>query len=94
MNNDPDDDLLTVLLLLSGVGGFGVLSIGTFLAPVRDWLVDVGVLASGDGVVLAFTGGAGLDLPRLLIAIGVVLLLLLLAVTIISRRRKAVRSRV
>ena len=81
------DDGLMLLLLLTGATGFGLFSLASFLAPVQTWLVEHGILVAGDTVLLGWgEGNVGLDLGRLVIAVGVLLLLLLLAVVIVRKR--------
>lgn len=89
MDKNDEDNLFTLLLILAGGGLFGAFSVANLMVPVREWLVDMGVLITGPDVLVPLLGGTGLDLGRTVIAIGVVLLLLLGAVAVVTRVRKA-----
>jgi hypothetical protein len=89
MPNSPgnlDDDTITLVLLLAGVGGLGLFSAGSLLKPVRTWMVEHQVLAT-DGVIVPIGEGAGLDVWRLAIAAGAVVVVLALGWAIFNRRR-------
>lgn len=91
MDKNDEDNLFTLLLILAGVGLFGAFSVANLIAPVRDWLVDIGALVTGPDVLVPLLGGTGLDLGRTVIAAGAVLLLLVVAVAVVTRVRKGRR---
>lgn len=85
---NEEDNMLTLILLLCGVGGFGLFSATTFLAPVQIWMVQNGILAEGPGVLLGWgETNVGLDLARIIVAAGVVVLLLVILIAVIRQRR-------
>ncbi len=92
-SGSTEDDWIVLLLLLCGVGGAGLFSIGTFLAPVQTWLLVHGILVAGSSALVHWgPRDVGLDLPRLAIGIAVVLLLAVLAGA--ALRRQGAKSRV
>jgi hypothetical protein len=81
------DDWIVLMLLLIGASGFGLFSLSSLLAPVQTWLVEVGVLVVGEGVIVGWgESHAGLDLGRLVIAGGVLVLFALGAVLAVRKR--------
>lgn len=88
---DSTDDWIALLMLLTGVSGFGLFSLGKFFAPVREFLVQSGVLVEGSDVVIAIEGEAGLDIWRLLVVLGA--LALVVAVLVGLMRSRARRRR-
>lgn len=75
-----DDDWLTILFLMGGIGTGGVPILAVVVTPVREWLLAHNVLVAGDNLPIAIDS-VGLDWPRAVIAatlllVGVVLLCL------------------
>ena len=86
-----DDDDLLVLLLLGTVAGPAILAVAW--TSIVDWLLEVHVLVDTVQrplLVLPASGGAGLDLPRLLLLAAFVLGVFALLGSVLTR---AVRSR-
>ena len=83
-----DDDVLTLMLLLAGASGMGLFSVGAFSAPVQAWMLSVGILTAGEGVLLGWENGVGLDLPRVIIGVGILLLLLVLFIAVMRKRAR------
>lgn len=81
-----DDDLMTLLLLLSGAGGFGLFSFATFVRPLRDWLLEKGVLTEGTTVVFNLGDEVGFDVGRVTIAAGIILVLVAGVIALLVRR--------
>lgn len=83
---DPDD-LTTLLLMIMGglaMGGAGVL--GVLFAPVRNWMVDHHVLATGNDIVLAFPDGVGLGVAQLIVLGGLLVTIVVLSIMWKTRR--------
>jgi hypothetical protein len=90
MNSVPseEDNIITLLLLFCGVGGFGLFSASTFFAPVQVWMVEQGILVAGQNVLLGWGENlVGFDLPRIIVAVGATLLLIVLLVSVVRKRR-------
>lgn len=83
---EDGDNLLYLLFMLAGAVGLGILSIGSFFLPVQEWMLGHGLLVAGDGVILPVAESIGLDLPRLVIAGGVLVLVLVLLIIVFRRR--------
>jgi hypothetical protein len=77
MNESRDDEFITFVIVVLAAVTFGPALLARFLPCVRDQLVAWHVLAT-DQVLLPIAGGAGLDLGRLAIAVGLISLLLVL----------------
>jgi hypothetical protein len=89
---EEDDNGLVLVLLLVGVGGFGLFSVSALLAPVQSWLVAHGVLVSGGAAIISWgPEHVGLDFARMAVVGGVLLVLLLLGVFVARRRRSKAR---
>ncbi|WP_316309499.1 hypothetical protein [Clavibacter michiganensis] len=87
---------LAVGMLLAGLSAGGAFSAAVFGAAIQRWLVEVGVLLQGPNVLIAlpWADDVGLDLPRLLIAVGVGLVLLIVFVAVlVGLRRQEARKR-
>lgn len=84
-----EDNWISLLLLLVGASGFGLVSLGAIFRPVQDWLIEVGVLVPASQALVPLGGEVGLDFWRVVIAAGLVLGFIALAVMLV-RRRKAV----
>lgn len=86
---DTTDDWIALLMLLTGVSGMGLFSLGVFVAPVRDALVQWGVLAQGDAVLIPIMdGGVGFDIWRILIIAGIVVLFVAGSISLARKRRR------
>ena len=86
---DTTDDWIALLMLLTGVSGMGLFSLGAFVAPVRDLLVQWGLLVRGDAVLIPLMEDVGLDIWRTLIVAGIVVLFVAGSIaTARSRRRR------
>lgn len=83
-----DDDSFWLFIFVCVVVAFGGLGfLAAKLKPVQDWLVAHLILASGDGVMIGWgTPAVGLDISRILIAVGVVVLLLVAWIASVRRR--------
>lgn len=86
--HDTTDDWIALLMLLTGASGMGLFSIGIFVAPARDFLVQCGVLVSGDAVLIPLLDGVGLDLWRILIIAGALVLFIAGSIAIARSRRR------
>lgn len=84
-----DDDLFTLIMLFTGLGGFGIFSAATLLAPVQTWLIETGILLKANGLLveLPWAPGVGLDLGRCIVGGCVFILLLVLVVWASARLR-------
>lgn len=80
------DDAITLALLLVGAGGFGLFSIGTFLRPARVWMLEHGILVSGEKVFMPLVDDVGLDIWRLVAVAGAVLVIAVVAWSFFRRR--------
>jgi len=86
---DTTDDWIALLMLLTGVSGMGLFSLAAFVAPVRDALVQWGLLAQGDAVLIPIMdGGAGFDIWRILIIAGIVVLFVAGSISVARKRRR------
>jgi hypothetical protein len=86
-DQNEEDNIITLILLFCGVGGFGLFSLTALLAPVQVWMVEQGILVAGQSVLIGWGEDlVGLDLPRVIVAAGVILLLVVLLVTVIRKR--------
>ena len=83
------DDAMTLALLLAGASGFGLFSISTLLRPVRDWMLERGILVSGEKVLVPLSEGAGLDIWRLVAVVGAVVVIAVVAWSFFRRRRSS-----
>ncbi len=72
--DEDAQDWQTLILILSGVGGFGLFSIWVFLKPLYEWLIEVNVLVR-DSILVPIGPEAGLDLVRMVVCCGVLVLL-------------------
>lgn len=84
-----DDDLFTLIMLFTGLGGFGVFSAAALLEPVQTWLIESGILLKAQGLLveLPWRPGVGLDLGRCIVAGSIVILLLILVIWASARLR-------
>lgn len=86
------DEIVMITFLLTGIGGFGLFSVAHVVAPLRQWLVDVGILAESRSseLVVDFGDGQGLDVPRIVAAIAVVVIGIVVTVLAVrgARRRR------
>lgn len=80
-----EDDLVTLVFMLMGGLGTGIFSFGVLLNPVREWMVQYHVLATGDEVVIPFVDGIGFGWTQILVALG--LIVALVGATMWARRR-------
>jgi hypothetical protein len=86
---DTTDDWIALLMLLTGVTGMGLFSVGAFVAPVRDALVQWGLLTQGDSVLIPLMdGGVGFDIWRVLIIAGVIVLFVAGSISLARKRRR------
>lgn len=89
---EQEKDVLAIVGILLGFSAGGAFSIAVFGAAIQRWLVDVGVFLHGSDVPILFPWATdvGIDLPRLLIGIGIglVLVLGLVALIVGARRRE------
>jgi len=86
-NPSEDDNVITLLLLACGVGGFGLFSVTTLFAPAQAWMIQHGVLVEGSKVLLGWgEGNVGLDLARIIVVAGLVLLLLGVTIAVLRKR--------
>lgn len=101
MSNDTQtsngvDDLTTLLMMLMGALAMGGGVLGAMFAPVRLWMIEHHVLASGQDVVLKFTddGGAiGLGWAQLIVLGGLVLALIVVSISWKMRRAARLAGR-
>ena len=64
--NSDDNDTLILFLLGAAALSTGAISLGAFLHPLRDWLLEHHVLVHADQALFTLPGwNAGPDLPRL-----------------------------
>jgi hypothetical protein len=89
---DTTDDWIALLMLLTGVSGMGLFSLGAFVAPVRELAVQWGVFLNGEAVLIPIIDGVGLDIWRALILAGIIVLFAAASISISrSHRRREVR---
>ena len=85
---NTDDDLVLLILGAVGLGSAGTMAVAGWTKTVA-WLLahQVLVTAGAHPVLTApYTGGAGLDLPRLALGTAAVLLLIVAGVSAVRRR--------
>lgn len=84
-----EDDWITLLLI--GVLAFatGIVSVGMFLDPLRDWMLTYHLLEQGEPVVLPLVDGVGFGVGQLLVIVS--LLLIGIALLVWVKRRAAAR---
>jgi len=80
-----EDDLVTLVFMLLGGLGTGMFSFGVLLIPVREWMVQYHLLATGEQIVIPFVEGIGFGWTQILVAVG--LLIVLIGVAMWFRRR-------
>ena len=80
-----EDDLVTLVFMLLGGLGTGMFSFGVLLVPVREWMVQYHLLATGEQIVIPFVEGIGFGWTQILVAVG--LLIVLIGVAMWFRRR-------
>jgi hypothetical protein len=86
-NQNEEDNMITLILLFCGVGGFGLFSASALLAPVQVWMMQQGILVSGSSVLLGWgKDHVGLDIARVIVAAGVVLILLVIIFAVLRGR--------
>lgn len=85
---DTTDDWIALLMLLTGVSGMGLFSLGTFVAPARELAVQWGILVRGDPVLIPLMDGVGLDIWRTLILAGIFVLFVAGSIAIARSRRR------
>lgn len=86
---DTTDDWIALLMLLTGVSGMGLFSLAAVVAPVRDALVQWGLLAQGEAVLIPIMDGVvGFDIWRILIIAGVVVLFVAGSISLARKRRR------
>ena len=85
---DTTDDWIALLMLLTGVTGMGLFSLGTFVAPARELAVQWGVLVRGDSVLIPLMDGVGLDIWRTLIIAGIFMLFVVGSIAAARSRRR------
>ena len=86
-NQNEEDNLITLILLFCGVGGFGLFSASALLAPVQIWMVQHGILVSGQSVLLRWgEDHVGLDIARVIVVAGAVVILLVIVIAVLRRR--------
>jgi hypothetical protein len=88
---ENEEDLTTLLFMLCGGAATGMFSFGVILIPIRVWMVQHSLLASGGQVVIPFVDGIGLGWAQIVVIAG--LLALLLTLIVWTRRRRS-RDRV
>jgi hypothetical protein len=84
-NGGSDDDFITWIIGIIAVIVIGPSLLAKFVPAAQQALVHAHVLVTG-GVVIPIGSGAGLDLPRVLLGVGVAALLALLVYVAIRRR--------
>lgn len=91
--NGLSDDATWLVLIGLLVLSTGAVNLGIFFHPATQWLLNHGVLVSGDAAVLAWgSPPVGLDAARIVLAIAIlVIAVLAVAGTAVSatRRRKS-----
>lgn len=92
-----EKELSDETMLLIGLGVlvvcFGGVSAGAVFGPVKQWLTDHQILVTGKVMVLELFGtGAGLDWPRILIAVGAIVIVAASGVMWFRSRRRAVEA--
>lgn len=80
-----EDDLVTLVFMLLGGLGTGMFSFGVLLIPVREWMVQYHLLATGEQIVIPFVEGIGFGWTQILVAVG--LLIVLIGAAMWFRRR-------
>lgn len=88
--SDNEDDLLTLLFMLCGGAATGMFSFGVLLNPVRAWMVQYHLLASGDQVVVPFIDGIGFGWAQILVALGLIIGLVVVSIWFRRRARERV----
>ncbi len=92
MSTADDDD--TFLLCMTAMGSLGAITAAaaTWWDRVVSWLVEHQVLVTGNTdplVTVPYTGGAGLDLPRVTIICAVLLLTTAMTISALRARSRA-----
>lgn len=86
-DQNEEDNLITLVLLFCGVGGFGLFSITALLVPVQVWMVEQGILVEGPGVLFGWgENKVGLDLARVVVVAGVIVLLFVILIAVVRKR--------
>jgi hypothetical protein len=84
-----DDDWITLLLILVLAFATGIVSLGMFLDPLRDWMLTYHLLEQGDAVVVPIVDEVGFGVGQLLVVAS--LLLVGIALIVWAKRRAAAR---
>lgn len=91
--SEKEKEVFSIIALLAGFGAGGAFSIGVFYKPLETWLIDQHILVAGTDLLvdLPWSTDVGLDLPRVIIGVCIVLALLagLVFLVIALRRRHA-----
>lgn len=84
-----EDQFFTIIMILLATGVLGGFSLVGFFQPIQAWAIQQGLMVTSSVTVpLGGDGSAGLDMPRILIAGGVVWLALLGALYSAVRKRR------
>ena len=83
------DEMVLIVMGLALVGSAGAIATALWISA-KEWMLDAGVLVSGNDVVLSIPGsnGVGLDAGRIVIGLAIVVGLLALSLTGISHLRQ------
>lgn len=84
---DTTDDWISLLMLLTGAGGMGLFSVAHFIRPVRDALVEWGVLVE-DQILIPIGEGVGFDIWRVLLGAGLIVGFVTICILIARRRAR------
>lgn len=90
-NNGSSDELTPDQMTLIGLGflalAMGIIPFGAMFEPVKAWLLSSHVLVPAAQAMIEIPGtGAGLDLPRIVIAVAAVVGIMAGVVFIVRRR--------
>ena len=86
--NTNDNDTLILFLLGAAALSAGAIPLGTFLHPLRTWLLEHHVLVHADQALFTLPGwNAGPDLPRLAL-LGCALAFLAVVASMLTGHRK------
>ena len=84
-----EDDWTTLILMLMVAFASGIVSLGMFVDPLRDWMLQYHLLEQGDGAVLPLVDGVGFGWGQILVIAA--LLITGVAFIVWLKRRAATR---
>ena len=87
--NISEDDWISLLLIAALALASGIVSLGMFLDPLRDWMLQFHLLEQGDAVTLPLVDGIGFGWGQVLVIAS--LLITGIALIVWVKRRAAAR---